>query len=366
VTQSDDRRRAAGIREASRLRAVMGSEPSSGYAFHDQVRAERFERVRPASADKQAKDERAFAHTPLGGTPVPALLAAGRRPENAVDAREERKSSESLPPIPNDLAGSVDEVDLDADEAGESSAPKSPRALVHDEDAIARRAYESVPAAGGAIWQAMPSLVEATDAARTEDVQAEDVQVEDAWAEDVQADVPRAEAQRAEVAQAIAPAATLSFSVSEPSPHGSRSAAYRPSAAELEAEHRHAYGDPRVLKYEALVERNAWEQISDEISRETALSPALCLLHIVARRESMRSDPKETTKLTEHAISTIAHILRVQEASPTALVISKRLLRKNPGWSHQKQASTGLSLSIMLFGIAAGTGIGWLVTMLLL
>lgn len=344
MTKSDDRRRAAGIREASRLRAVMGSEPSSGYAFHDRVRAERFERARPASAGRTEKSEgsqeRPFARTLLGSAAVEDLLGSARAADNVADAGEERVNLHSLPPIPNDLAGSADEVAVEG-----PAREMATEAHATGAEATGRAPGESMGPAGGAIWQAMPSLVEA--------------------AGDASADSGEAADEAHDPADAAASSGMLTFAAAEPLSSG-RSPAYRPSAAELEAEHRHAYADPRVLKYEALVERNAWEQISDELSRETALSPALCLLHIVARRESLKSDPKETAKLTEQAISTIARILQVPEASPTALVISKRLLRRNPGWNHQKQASTGLSLSIMLFGIAAGGGIGWLVTKLLL
>jgi hypothetical protein len=49
-----------------------------------------------------------------------------------------------------------------------------------------------------------------------------------------------------------------------------------------------------------------------------------------------------------------------------ALVIGKRLLRKNPGWANRKQPTAGMSVGVLLGGIAAGAGVGWLVTTLLL
>jgi hypothetical protein len=149
-------------------------------------------------------------------------------------------------------------------------------------------------------------------------------------------------------------------------PNG-RPGGYRPSAAELEAEHSHSYGDQRVLKYEKLVERNAWEQLAEALAQEPDPSPALLLLRIVAEREMLKGDQKhEAARLAQQGISAMASILNLPEASPTALVLGKRLLRRNPGWTPRREASTGLSLGLALGGVAIGAGIGWLITALLL
>jgi hypothetical protein len=121
------------------------------------------------------------------------------------------------------------------------------------------------------------------------------------------------------------------------------------------------------LKYEALVERNAWEQLNDELARERDLSPALRLLRVVAQRETLKGgDQKQTARLTQEAIAAVAQLLHVPEASPTALVIGKRLLRKNPGWAPKHAPNAGLSIGVLLAGISAGVGVGWLITTILL
>jgi hypothetical protein len=145
-----------------------------------------------------------------------------------------------------------------------------------------------------------------------------------------------------------------------------RQAAYRPSAAELEAEHSHAYGDLRVLKYEKMVERNAWDQLAEALRGEPDPSPALLLLRIIADRETLKGEQKQEAALLAHeGISAMARILNLPEASPTALVLGKRLLRRNP-WTPKRHASTGLSVGLLLGGLAVGGTVGWLITTFLL
>jgi hypothetical protein len=333
------------VREASRLRATLGSEPSSGYAFHDHVRVER---VRPGQREpapqpasqqvaSHAPRERAFARTLVGGVTIQEALAGKAvtvepEPAAANDQQEEgaRVSWPPMPAVPNELEGSLSEPRSAApDEAVDADAASGVRLHAASPPPEAPRASSGPPAvpAGGAIWQAMPSLVETPVA--------------------VSLMTPHEEA----------PARNTP----DPRPRN-----YRPSAAELEAEHSHDYGDQRVLKYEKMVERNAWEQLAEALGHERDPSPALLLLRIVAEREMLKGDQKqEAARLAEQGISAMAKILNLPEASPTALVLGKRLLRRNPGWVPKHDASTGLSIGLLLVGVAAGGAIGWLLTALL-
>ncbi len=350
------------VREASRLRATLGSEPSSGYAFHDHVRVER---VRPGQRDTAAQTashaprERAFAKTLAGGVNIQEVLAAQQLAAQQLAAQALESEASTLPPdndqgevstarvswppmpqVPRELEGSVVDTLPSAPEPAPeaeiatgvhalAAAAPAPAEFGSHAEPRASTPSSGAPAAGGAIWEAMPSLVEAPETAQPS-----------------MRDSP-------DPAQII---------IRSGSP---QAAAYRPSAAELEAEHSHAYGDQRVLKYEKLVERNAWEQLAEQLGAERDLSPAMQLLRIVAQREMLKRDQKaEAARLAQEGISAIAKVLNLPEGSPTALVLGKRLLRRNP-WTPKKQASTGLSVGLLLGGVTVGAAIGWLITALL-
>lgn len=372
MSKTDDKARGLQVREASRLRATLGSEPSSGYAFHDHVRVER---VRPGQRDTAAQTashaprERAFAKTLAGSMNIQDVLAAQQLAAQELAAQALVAEASTLPPdndqsetnpariswppmpqVPRELEGSVVDTLPSAPELAPEAElttgvhPLAAAATAPVESGSPSDPYASTPrsgppaaVAGGAIWQAMPSLVEAPEAA-----------------------TPMARESPDPALTAIRSGAPL---LAGPS---NKAAAHRPSAAELEAEHAHAYGDLRVLKYEKLVERNAWEQLADQLSAERDLSPAMQLLRIVAQREMLKGDQKaEAARLAQEGIQAIASVLNLPEGSPTALVLGKRLLRRNPGWGPKKQASTGLSVGLLLGGVTVGAAIGWLITALL-
>jgi hypothetical protein len=274
----------------------------------------------------------------------------------------------SLPQVPQELQGSAED-DLEAPFG--ARAPSQPPG--RSNAAPDKKVSSSNPPAGGAIWQAMPSVIELPES--QEDMEADEADEETVAARPTSvrpalSTQPSARAvstppsARAPSAPAPSPASLLS---TDP-PRHSRPVGFRASAAELEADasYRAAYRDARLLKYEGLVERNAWEQLHEEISRERDPSPELRLLAIVAQRETLKGDRKqEAARLTQEAIGAVAELLHVPQASPTALVIGKRLLRKNPVWSSPKQQPTaGMSVGVLLGGIAAGAGVGWLLTTL--
>jgi hypothetical protein len=354
VTQSDDKTRGPNFREASRLRATLGSEPSSGYAFHDQARVDRVERTRTPRGPRgngPASHDHGFPQALAGGVVANDLINASNLLQVDLPGHELGRAGPgwpSLPQVPLDLQGGAEDMleppfgSRPPSQPAPSSAPPS-----------AKKVSSSNPPAGGAIWQAMPSVIELPESG--EDLEADEETVP-----------ARPSSVRPLSARPVSAPPSPASLVSTDPPRHSRPVGFRPSAAELEADsnYRAAYRDARLLKYEGLVERNAWEQLHDEISRERAPSPELRLLAIVAQRESLKGDRKqEAARLTQEAISAVAELLHVPPASPTALVIGKRLLRKNPVWSSPKQQPTArMSLGVLIGGLAAGAGVGWLVT----
>lgn len=309
------------------MRATLGSEPSSGYAFHDK---EIVERIRPARGNpatpqtaSHAPRERSFDHTLAGGLRIQDVVATPSvgALQSANDQHGSENAHQSLPSIPEHLVAAVPE---------QAPAPTNVSTKPSDAPAGKTSSSSAPPSAlvGGAIWQALPSVV--------------------------------IDSQVVHSNHAVAnhqPAGTGIDSVALP---------YRPSAADIEAEQAQAYGDPRVVRFEKLVERGAWEQLRNELAEEAAPTPALRLLALVARRETLEPQDKQgSAELSEQAIATVASILKVPENSATALVLAKRLIRKNPVWMRSQPASSGLSVAVLMGGIALGGGIGWLLTRLL-
>lgn len=339
------------MREASRLRATLGSEPSGGYAYHDKGRVdrvERVERVRPARIEESLAPqplhtprERAVARPLPGGLTLeeaggrPALSASTLPPANDQARPSARGSWPPMPHVPSDLVGSMDYEDepsginLRETQPGVRARRPSPAVTPAEPAPPPPKPPSSAPTVGGgAIWQAMPSVVEQAESLGAVRVTEERVTPE--------------------------PAAS------------SRLAPFRPSLAELEAEHAGSYGDPRVLGYEALVERNDWEQIAERLAGESDLSPTLQLLKLIARRETLKGDEqRESAQLTQQAIAFVAQQLQLPEASPTALVLGKRILRRNQPWTKVDATSSGVSWAIVVTGLSVGAGIGWLITRLM-
>lgn len=360
VAQSDDKSRNGSFREASRLRATLGSEPSSGYAFHDKAIVDR---IRPGRGDSSvpqaashAPRERAFARTLVGGVTLQEALgeqadSLGAALAQASHSQRGSLSAKSWPPVPPELV----------DAADEPSAVKKTRP---SERAPARKSASVAPVPmGGAIWQAMPSVADMAEP--------EEAQLDSAERSAIRHSVPPVRETSAR-AHSVSPDPNKLATPSQRSvpplaitrPGRPSPALHRPSVAELEAEQSHTYGDPRVMKLEKLVERNSWEEIAEQLGSETALSPALRLLQAVAKRETAtrEDDKKGSAELMRDAISAVAMLLQVPEASPTALVLAKRLLRKNRAWSRAEPAGTGLSAAVLGVGLAVGAGIGWVVT----
>ncbi len=151
----------------------------------------------------------------------------------------------------------------------------------------------------------------------------------------------------------------------EPAPEPAR----RPALTEREAspptsQPQPARG-PDLVRLEQAVARGDWQQVAEQTAEDLGRTPLKTLLHVIALRETARGRDANDVTLTHDAIAALSSLLGVAENSPTALILAKRLLRRNP-FSRTRQPSAALSASVMLVGIGAGGAIGWLATKLLL
>jgi hypothetical protein len=122
--------------------------------------------------------------------------------------------------------------------------------------------------------------------------------------------------------------------------------------------------DPRLEEVEGLLRANDWDGVlralgpADQAGR---LPPNLGLLYAIARKEKETSTDKGSDA-TDLAIRCAAGLLGVAPESPLALVVAKRIVRKNPvAWQKAPAPPARVSAMIMLAALAIGGAIGWLV-----
>jgi len=120
--------------------------------------------------------------------------------------------------------------------------------------------------------------------------------------------------------------------------------------------------DPRVERVEDALARGDWQSVARDLGKieeAGALPPNLGLVCAVAHAESSADAPGEN----ELAIRCMAAIFGVAPDSRLALVLAKRLLRKNPvAWRQRPAPPARVSLLIILVTLVVGGAVGWLLT----
>lgn len=120
----------------------------------------------------------------------------------------------------------------------------------------------------------------------------------------------------------------------------------------------------RARQYDALLaeldphlgETN-WDKVLELLSKHETLPPQLALLYAVAQRE--RNVAADADRV---AIAAVAALLSVPAESHAALVVAKRLLRRNPvAWQKRSAPPVRVSIAIALIVALLGALIGFLV-----
>jgi hypothetical protein len=389
VGAKDDNRR-GNVREQTRLKSTVAQEPSGSYAYHDESRVESVRGPR-ASLPGGAPDNDAHApankgrfakSTMVGGFGAPVISErpassepAARAPRAPLSEPPEIGSWPPLPNVPAELSGAASEDE----ERPMPASSKAPRRAVDVEPSFAMDDDDLAPtdppqalrpsAVGGAIWEVASAGVGTSDAPEGADPLADGAdlarEAETKWS-------PMASP--SEPAPADEEVGSERSRSSGPTHHEAGDVmATQPAAraedvrtADLVGERMSTsindYKERDLAKLEQLVERGAWEQIAHDLDHGARdRHPSITLLHVIAKRETLPADDKGAGKLTQEAIHALADLLGVPHSSPTALMLAKRLLRRNPVWTNT-QPATGLSFGIILFGLAAGAGLGWLAT----
>jgi hypothetical protein len=119
--------------------------------------------------------------------------------------------------------------------------------------------------------------------------------------------------------------------------------------------------DPRLAEIEPLLARGDWEGLAKHLGppeKAGTLPPTLGLLYAVARREA--AGDGSSGDANEMAIRCMAALFGVPPESETALVLAKRLLRKNPAaWRTRSAPPTKISAFIMVLALVLGGAAGW-------
>ncbi|MBI2388179.1 MAG: hypothetical protein HYV09_01070 [Deltaproteobacteria bacterium] len=122
--------------------------------------------------------------------------------------------------------------------------------------------------------------------------------------------------------------------------------------------------DPRLEVLEPLLRAGDWNAVLRALGpaeQAGRLPPNLGLIYAVARKESEGPTDKGSQS-TELAIRCTAGLLGVASDSAIALVVAKRLIRKNPvGWQQRPAPPARVSALIMIGALVIGGLVGWLV-----
>ena len=119
--------------------------------------------------------------------------------------------------------------------------------------------------------------------------------------------------------------------------------------------------DPRLEAIEPLLASSRWEEICARLGppdQAGKLPPTLGLIYALARREM--AGEAGSTQANELAIRCMAGLFGVPAESSTALVLGKRLLRRNPAaWRSTPAPPAKISTLIILVAIVLGCAVGW-------
>jgi len=114
----------------------------------------------------------------------------------------------------------------------------------------------------------------------------------------------------------------------------------------------------RLLSTEPLLREGRWEDVRKHLASEEQLPPQLALVYAIAQKET-----NDTTGNPEQvAIRAAATLLGVPEGHAAALVVAKRLLRRNPVAWQNRQPSTKTSILWIVAIAVVGALVGYVLS----
>lgn len=162
----------------------------------------------------------------------------------------------------------------------------------------------------------------------------------------------------------LRPPASPCVSPEAPEPVASRAAVNVPEAGAANAMPGTSLPDARLAALEPLLAANDWKAVAGVLGATGhggALPAALELIYAIARKESpaVSSDPHEGN---DAAILAMATLLGSAPDSAAALLLTKRLLRRNPVSLGKRPAPrASVSIAIVLLAVIVGGAVGYAV-----
>jgi hypothetical protein len=120
----------------------------------------------------------------------------------------------------------------------------------------------------------------------------------------------------------------------------------------------HPIPDDVTQTIEALVSQGRWQQVVDLLTqRADKLTPAQALLFAVAIRELAPAPPEDDLRKADSlALHSLAALMGVANDSPVALMLARRMVRRN--WRSAPAPRTRTSLFIILAAVVIGSVVG--------
>ena len=123
-------------------------------------------------------------------------------------------------------------------------------------------------------------------------------------------------------------------------------------------------GHTKMAELEGLINAGDWPGICRALGPPelaASLPPNLGLIYAVALYETTRGELASLG--SQLGIRCVATLAAVPEDSAVALVLAKRMLRRNPvSWSMRPAPSAGFSVFFVLFALVFGSALGWLLS----
>lgn len=115
--------------------------------------------------------------------------------------------------------------------------------------------------------------------------------------------------------------------------------------------------DRKLLELEPYLATGNWDKVLETLSAEEELPPQLALVLALAQRERDKGDahPEQV------AIAAMAALLGVPEDNEAAVLLAKRILRRNPvAWQQRRAPRAYVSVLIVLLIAVLGAAVGYL------